>query len=317
MKAVRIHRFGAPEVIVIEDIPKPVASADEVVVKIEAAGVGLWDALIRRGNSALPQSLPLTLGSDFSGVIDSVGAGVEQFKVGDEVFGVTAAGFTGACAEYACAKPGMIARKPRNLNYSHAASVPVVSVTAWQMVFEFAQLSAGQSVLIHGGAGNVGAYAVQFAKQAGAMVITTAAANDVSYIRSRGGLGVIDYRASRFEEKVKAVDAVIDTVGGEVLERSYGVVKRGGVIVSSSAVPSQEEAQQHGVRASFFLVDITAERLQKIAELIDSDRLKTEVGEVLWLDEARQAHEMLEGAPHRRGKIILKTQREHGNRPVA
>jgi NADPH:quinone reductase-like Zn-dependent oxidoreductase len=114
---------------------------------------------------------------------------------------------------------------------------------------------------------------------------------------------------------VKAVDAVIDTVGGEVLERSYGVVKRGGVIVSSSAVPSQE-AQQHGVRASFFLVDVTAERLQKIAELIDSDRLKTEVGEVLWLDEARQAHEMLEGAPHRRGKIILKTQREHGNRPV-
>ncbi len=317
MKAVRIHRFGAPEIIVIEDIPKPVANAGELVVKIEAAGVGPWDALIRRGNSSLPQSLPLTLGSDFSGVIDSVGAGVERFKVGDEVFGVTADGFTGACAEYARATPSMIAPKPRTLNYSHAASVPVVSVTAWQMVFEFAQLSAGQSVLIHGGAGNVGGYAVQFAQQAGAMVITTATAGDVSYIRSRGGLGVIDYRTSRFEEKVKDVDAVIDTVGGEILERSYGVVKRGGVIVSSSAVPSQEKAQQHGVRALFFLVDVTAARLQKIAELIDAGRLKTEVGEVLWLDEARQAHEMLQGAPHRRGKIILKTQREHGNRPVA
>ena len=316
MKAVRIHRFGAPEVIVIEDVPKPVPNDGEVVVKVEAVGVGPWDALIRRGNSALPQTLPLTLGSDFSGVIDSVGAGVERFQVGDEVFGVTNECFTGACAEYARAKPNMIARKPRTLNYSHAASVPVVSVTAWQMVFEFAQLSAEQSVLIHGGAGNVGGYAVQFAKQAGAMVIATAAAGDVSYIRSLGGLGVIDYRASRFEETVKEVDAVIDTVGGEILERSYDVVKRGGVIVSSSAAPSQEKAQQHGLRAAFFLVQVTAERLQKIAELIDAGRLKTEVGEVLWLDEARQAHEMLEGAPPRRGKIILKTQGAHGNGPV-
>jgi NADPH:quinone reductase-like Zn-dependent oxidoreductase len=317
MKAVRIHRFGAPDAIVIEDVPKPMPNEGEVVVKVEAAGVGPWDALIRRGKSALPQTLPLTLGSDFSGVIDSVGPGVERFQVGDEVFGVTAEDFTGACAEYARAKSSMIAPKPRTLNYGHAASVPIVSVTALQMVFDFARLSAGQSVLVHGGAGNVGAYAVQFAKQAGAMVITTAAAGDASYIRSLGGLGVIDYRASRFEEKVKDVDVVIDTVGGEVLERSYGVVKRGGVIVSSSAVPSQEKAQQHGVRALFFLVQVTADRLQKIAELIDAGRLKTEVGEVLWLDEARRAHEMLEGAPHRRGKIILKTSRPNGNRLVA
>ena len=190
MKAVRIHRFGAPEVIVIEDVPKPVPNDGEVVVKIEAAGVGPWDALIRRGKSALPQALPLTLGSDFSGVIDSVGPGVERFQVGDEVFGVTAESFTGACAEYARAKSSMIAPKPRTLNYGHAASVPVVSVAAWQMVFEFAELSAGQSVLIHGGAGNVGAYAVQFAKQAGAMVMTTAAAGDASYIRSLGGVVV-------------------------------------------------------------------------------------------------------------------------------
>ena len=317
MKAVRIHRFGAPNAIVIEDVPNPVPNEGEVVVKVEAAGVGPWDALIRRGKSALPQTLPLTLGSDFSGVIDSVGPGVERFQVGDEVFGVTAEDFTGACAEYARAKSSMIAPKPRTLNYGHAASVPVVSVTALQMVFDFARLSAGQSVLIHGGAGNVGAYVVQFAKQAGAMVITTAAAGDASYIRSLGGLGVIDYRASRFEEQVKDVDAVIDTVGHEILERSFNVVKRGGVIISSSAVPSQEKAQQHGVRALFFLVQVTADRLQKIAELIDAGRLKTEVGEVLWLDEARRAHEMLEGAPHRRGKIILKTSRPNGNRPVA
>ena len=126
MKAVRIHRFGGPEVIVIEDVPEPKANADEVVVKVGAAGVGPWDALIRRGDSALPQTLPLTLGSDFSGVIDSIGSGVERFKIGDEVFGVTAESFTGACAEYARAKPSMIAPKPRTLNYSHAGSCIIV-----------------------------------------------------------------------------------------------------------------------------------------------------------------------------------------------
>jgi NADPH:quinone reductase-like Zn-dependent oxidoreductase len=309
MKAVRIHSFGPPEVIAVEDVPKPVPSAGEVIVKVEAAGVGPWDALIRRGNSALAQPLPLTLGSDIAGLIDSVGPGVEQFKVGDEVFGVTNERFTGAYAEYAVAKAELIAPKPQTLNYTHAASVPVASVTAWQMVFNFAQLRAGQSVLIHGGAGNVGSYAVQFARQAGAMVITTASADDVSYVRSLGGTGVIDYRARRFEEQVKELDAVIDTVGGEVLDRSYGVVKRGGIVVSAAAAPSREKAERHGVQATFFLVNVTAERLKKIAELIDAGRLKTQVGEVLWLEEARRAHEMLEGAPHRRGKIVLKTQR--------
>jgi NADPH:quinone reductase-like Zn-dependent oxidoreductase len=286
-----------------------VPNAGEVIVKVEAAGVGPGVALIRRGKSALPHSLPLTLGSDLSGVINSVGLGVGPFKVGDQVFGVTSERFTGAYAEYTVAKADMIAAKPRTLNYTHAASVPVASVTAWQMVFEFAQLRAGQSVLIHGGAGNVGAYAVQFARQAGAMVIATASTDDASYVRSLGGVGVIDYRAGRFEEHVKELDAVIDTVGGEVLDRSYRVVKRGGILVSAAALPSREKAEQHGVQAKFFLVQVTAERLRNIAELIDAGRLKTHVGEVLWLDEARQAHEMLEGAPHRRGKIVIKTQR--------
>jgi len=179
-------------------------------------------------------------------------------------------------------------------------------VTAWQMVFDFAQLSSGQSVLIQGGAGNVGGYAVQFARLAGALVIATTSAKDVSYVRSLGGVGVIDYRATRFEERVKETDAVIDTVGGDTLDRSYGVLKRGGIVVSSAAQPSNEKAEHHGVRAVFFLVQVTTERLRKIAELIDAEKLRTEVGEVLWLDEARKGHEMLEGAPHRRGKIVIK-----------
>ncbi len=306
MKAARIHSYGPPEVISLEEISIPEPGDGEVVVQVKAAGVGPWDALIRSGRSVLPQPLPLTLGSDLSGVIRSLGPGVRGFNVGDEVFGVTNERFTGAYAEYAIAKARMIAHKPKTLNYTHAASVPVVAVTAWQMVFELAAVAPGQFVLIHGGAGNVGGYLLQLAKRAGAMVVTTAAAKDTSYVRRLGAYGVIDYRVKPFEEQVKDVDAVLDTVGSGTLEPSYGVLKRGGILVSSAAQPSEEKAQQHGVRARFFLVEVTTERLKKIAELIDAGELNTEVGEVLWLHEARQAHEMLEGAPHRRGKIVFK-----------
>ena len=306
MKAVRVHRFGPPEIISVEDVSKPEPADGEVVVQVKAAGVGPWDALIRSGKSALPQPLPLTLGSDLSGVVHSIGPGVEGLKIDDEVFGVTNERFTGACAEYAVAKATMIAHKPKTLNHTHAASVPVVAVTAWQMVFELARLSSGQSVLIHGGAGNVGGYLVQLAKRAGAVVITTASVKDTSYARSLGAYGVIDYRARRFEEQVKEIDAVLDTVGGDTVDRSYGVLKRGGIIVSSAAQPSKEKAEEYGVRALFFLVRVTTERLKRVAELIDAEELNTEVGEVLWLDEARQGHQMLEGAPHRRGKIVIK-----------
>ena len=306
MKAVRIHRFGPPEVISLDELPKPEPGRGEVVVRVKAAGIGPWDGLIRNGKSVLPQPLPLILGSDLSGEIDSVGAGVNELQVGDEVFGVTNERFTGAYAEYAVAKAAMLAPKPKRLNHTHAASVPVVAVTAWQMVFDLGQLSSGNAVLVHGGAGNVGGYAVQLAKRAGAMVIATASVENDSYVRRLGADGVIDYRTRRFEERVKDLDAVLDTVGGETLDRSYGVLKRGGIIISSAAQPSMERAEQHGVRAIFFLVQVTTQRLKIIGEMIDAEMLQTEVGEVLWLDEARRGHEMLEGAPHRRGKIVIK-----------
>ena len=306
MKAVRIHRFGPPEVISLDDLPKPEPGRGEVVVRVKAAGIGPWDALIRSGKSVLPQPLPLILGSDLSGEVESVGVGVEKLKVGDEVFGVTNERFTGAYAEYAVAKAEMLAPKPKRLNHTHAASIPVVAVTAWQMVFDLAQLSSGQAVLVHGGAGNVGGYAVQLAKRVGAMVIATASVENDSYVRRLGADGVIDYRAKRFEERVKDIDVVLDTVGGETLDRSYGVLKRGGIVVSAAAQPSRERAEQHGVRAFFFLVQVTTERLKMIGEMIDAGTLQSEVGEVLWLDEACKGHEMLEGAPHRRGKIVIK-----------
>lgn len=306
MKAIRIHRFGPPEVLTLEEMPKPEPGRGEVVVQVKAAGVGPWDALIRGGKSLLPQTLPLTLGSDFSGVIDSVGPGAEQWLVGDKVFGVTNESFIGAYAEYAIAKAHMIAPKPKSLNDTHAASVPVVAVTAWQMVREMACVSPGQFVLVHGGAGNVGAFAVQLAKRAGAVVVATASSEHEGYVHRLGADGVMDYRTTRFYDTLKEVDGVLDTVGGETLENSYGIVKPGGIIVSCAARPSKEKAEQRGVRAAFFLVEVTRDRLETIARLIDAKELKTEVGEVFWLDESRRAHEMLEGAPHRRGKIVLK-----------
>src|SRR5262245_45921621 len=306
MKAVRVHKFGSPEVISIDDLPKPEPGRGEVVVRVKAAGIGPWDGLISSGKSVLPHPLPLTLGSDLSGEVDSVGAEVENLKIGDDVFGVTNERFTGAYAEYAVARAAMLAPKPKRLNHTHAASVPVVAVTAWQMVFDLVQVSSGQAVLVNGGAGNVGGYAVRLAKRAGAMVIATASVENDSYVRRLGADGVIDYRVGRFEERGKEIDAVLDTVGGETLDRSYGVLKRGGIVVSSATQPSKEKAEHYGVRAVFFLVQVTTERLKMIGEMLDAGALQSEVGEVLWLDEARKGHEMLEGASHRRGKIVIK-----------
>ena len=165
MKAARIHRFGPPEVIVLDDVPRPTPDPQQVLIRVAAAGVGPWDALIREGKSAVDVPLPVTLGSDFSGVVELAGSDVRDFKPGDEVYGATNSEFIGGYAEYALTSAGMIAKKPRSLTFDEAASVPVVAVTAWQMLFDYAKDQSGQSVLIHGAAGNVGAYTVQLATE--------------------------------------------------------------------------------------------------------------------------------------------------------
>src|SRR3954452_2473398 len=183
MKAWRVHEFGPPETMQFERVPVPNPGPGEVLVKVHAAGVGPWDGWIRAGRSALPQPLPLTLGSDLSGDIEAVGPDVTDLRVGEQVYGVTNPRFIGAYAEYALASAAMIARKPTSLSYIEAASVPVIAVTAWQGLFDQAQLMAGQAVLIHGAAGNVGAYAVQLARRAGIRTIATAAKEDLAYVR--------------------------------------------------------------------------------------------------------------------------------------
>ena len=306
MMAWRVHEFGPPSVMSFEQVPRPTPGLGEVLVKVEAVGVGPWDGWIRAGKSALPQPLPLTLGSDLSGEVVAVGPEVSSVRVGEQIYGVTNQQFTGAYAEYALASPEMISRKPASLTHIEAASVPVVAVTAWQALYDQAQLKSGQTVLIHGAAGNVGAYAVQLAHIAGLHIIATAATDDVSKVCELGANTVIDFQSDRFEEKVRDLDAVIDLVGGETQKRSFQVLRRGGRLISAVSRPDQMLAQDHGVEATFFLVDVRTKYLRDIAYLIDGDTLRTHVGKVLPLSHAREAHLMLDGAaPRPKGKIVL------------
>ena len=303
MKAGRIHHFGPPNAIVVDEIPIPKPEEGELVVRVAAAGVGPWDALIREGKSVVQPALPIILGSDLAGIVDSVGVGSAQFAPGDEVFGVTNKQFCGAYAEYAVASAQMVAAKPRSLSFVEAASVPVVAVTAYQMLFDYAQLRAGQSVLIHGAAGNVGAYAVQLAKRAELQVFATAGPADIEHVRSLGADAVVNYKTAKFEEVVPPVDAVLDVVGGEMQLRSFGVLKPGGILVSVVSPPPRRA----GFRAAFFVVNVTGTLLAKLAALLDDGKLTTDVGTMLPLQEARVAHEMLAVMEHKRGKIVLTT----------
>ncbi|MCP3395384.1 NADP-dependent oxidoreductase [Bradyrhizobium sp. CCGB12] len=306
MLAWRVHEFGAPQVMIFERLPRPDPGQGDVLIHVHAAGVGPWDGWIRAGKSALPQPLPLTLGSDLSGTVAALGSGISDLAVGDQVFGVTNTQFLGAYAEYALASAAMLAMKPSSLSYAEAASVPVVAVTAWQALFEHARLEAGQTVVIHGAAGNVGAYAVQLARRARLRSIATAGAKDIEYVRSLGADKVLDYHTQRFEEEVKAADAVLDLVGGETQMRSFQVLRPGGKLISAVSQPDQGRAKHYGVTATFFLVEVTTERLRTIADLIDLGELKTCVGVVLPLTDARDAHMMLEGRRSRpKGKIVL------------
>ena len=303
MKAARIHNFGGPEVIAVEDVPRPRPATGEVLVRVVAAGVGPWDALIREGKSKVSPPPPLTLGSDLSGVVEETGAGVSEFKEGDEVYGVTNPQFVGAQAEYAVASATMIARKPQRLSHLEAASAPVVAVTAWQMLHDYAHVQAQQTALILGAAGNVGAYAVQLAANAGLHVIALVGSKDIGYVRGLGAETVVDYHAGNFEASVRPVDVVIDTVGGNTRNRSLQVLKAGGIlvsVVSDTPLPSSSN-----VRTAFFYVDVTTDRLNAISKLFESEKLSPQVGTVLPLSQARDTHEMLAGKPHKRGKIVL------------
>ena len=266
MMAARIHSFGGPAELNYEETPTPEPGADEMLVRVHAAGVNPVDWKIREGRLGnIP--FPAILGIDFSGTVEVLGSNVHDFHVAEEVFGEASPG-SGTYAQFTLAKPSRSARKPSALDHVQAAALPVASVTAWQGLFDVAKLQARQKVLIHAASGGVGGFAVQFAKLKDAHVIGTASAQNVDYVRQLGADEVIDYRAARFEDAVRDVDVVFDTVGGETQDRSWKVLKRGGILVSIVQPVPEEKASAQGVRGIFFRQDARGDQMAEIADLV-------------------------------------------------
>jgi NADPH:quinone reductase-like Zn-dependent oxidoreductase len=310
MKAIRVHRFGGPEVMAYEDVARPMPGAGEVLVRVEAAGVGPWDAWIRAGRSALPQPLPLTLGSDLAGIVEEVGQGVTEFRSGAEVFGVTNPQFTGAYAQFAVAKAAMLAPRPPTISFIEAASLPVIAVTAWQMLFDYANIQPGQRVLILGASGSVGSIAVQLAHRHQAYTIAGISADVAERLVHVGADEALDFRDGPAIAAFPPVDAVIDAAGGERQRQGISMLKRGGYIVSSVSPPDPILLKERGANGTFFLVKATTRGLRQIADLIDRGTLQSRVGAVMPLNEAQVAHQMLDGIkPYVRGKIVLTVNR--------
>ncbi|MGZ3581180.1 MAG: NADP-dependent oxidoreductase [Ktedonobacterales bacterium] len=309
MKAIRIHGRGGPEHLVYEDVPQPHPGPQEVLVHVAATAVIVneltWD-LTYQSADGIPRSLPIP-GHDFSGVVAEVGAHVTDIAAGDAVYGLIAFGRDGAEAEYAIALPDELAPKPRTLDDIQAATVPLAALTAWQALFTHGSLSRGQTVLIHGAAGGVGSYAVQFAHWAGARVVATASGRQSDFLRGLGVDEVIDYTTTRFENVVHDVDLGFDTVGGDTLARSWQVIKDGGVLVSVVSPPPKEQSPRSGVRFSWFIVEPNSEDLRQIGMLLDVGGIRPIITQVFPLAEARRAFEEgLKG--HARGKIVLQVQ---------
>jgi len=303
MKAVQMHAFGGPEVLIYEYVPRPEPGANELFVRVNAAGVNPMDWKIREGMFPEGIHLPLIPGQDIAGVVECVGSDVSDFAVGDSIYAF-ASSRGGAYAEYAVVPTEEAAHKPRSLDDVHAAAVPLAATTAWQALFNKGRLLAGQTVLIHGASGGVGGFAVQFAKAKGAYVIATAASEHIDYVHGLGADEVVNYEAYCFERVVRNVDMVLDTVGGETQQNSWQVLKPGGILVSTLSVSTPPAGAALGVRSASFMARPNTAQLAEISKLIDTGQVKVEVQTILPLTEARQAQALSE-CGHTQGKIVL------------
>jgi len=303
MHAIIIRSFGGPEVLESTDLPEPKPQDGEVLIHVRAASVNPVDYKIRSGKYPRKPELPTVLGRDVAGTIEAVGRGVTGFKSGDEVYAFLGS-HSGGYAQYVTAKDTEIAAKPKSLDFVEAAAVPLAATTAWQALFDHGQLQVGQRVLIHGAAGGVGHFAVQFAKVKGATVYATAAARDFDMLKELGVDELIDYKNEHFEDRATDIDLVVDLIAGETQERSWDVLKTGGCLVSTLKQPSEEKAQAHGARAIVFMAEPRHEQLVAIARLIDEGRVRVAVNHTYPLNEAQRAHEELENE-HSTGKLVL------------
>jgi NADPH:quinone reductase-like Zn-dependent oxidoreductase len=305
IRKMRIHRFGGKEVLQADDIEPSLPDAGQILVVVRAASVNPVDFKIRSGKypAVKDDRLPYTLGRDFSGVVEKCGAQASKFKPGDEVFGMVNI-YGGGYAENVVVDEHAITSKPSGLDHIHAAAIPLAGLTAWQGLFRHGQLKAGQTVLVHGGSGGVGHYAIQFAKAKGARVLTTVSTDNVEFARELGADVVIDYKRQRFEDEASDLDMVFDLIDGETRERSWKLLKKGGFLVTTLTDPSQNKAREHGVRAMRYTVEADGAQLTEIAGLVTSSQVKPHVQKTYPLDSAVDALASVEEG-HSVGKIVL------------
>lgn len=306
MKAVRIHEYGNREVLVFEDAPMPSITSNEVLVRVIAASVNPVDWKIREGylKEMIPYQLPLTLGWDVSGVVTEVGTNVTRFRVGDAVYSRPDIKRNGTYAEFVAIRESEVALKPLTISHNEAASLPLAGITAWEVLINTAQLSAGQRVLIHAGSGGVGSIAIQLAKSRGAYVIATTSGKNVALVKSLGADEVIDYQTQNFTEKLRDIDVVFDTLGGDIQESSWSVLKKGGILISIVNPPSDTKAKELGVQSAFVFIEPSAYILKQLAELVEQGELRPVIGAEFALHDIVKAHELSETG-RTVGKIVL------------
>jgi len=314
MRVIAFESFGGVEVLKKMDMPDPRPGPGEVRIRVAAAGVNPVDAKIRKGylQSRIPHQFPLIPGWDAAGVIDEVGAGVSSLAKGDEVYAYCRKPVVqfGTYADYVVVPETSVARKPAKASMLEAAAIPLAALTAWQSLFDAAGLGAGQTVLIHAGAGGVGGYAIQLAKVRGAKVIATGSGRNHAYIKSLGADHVIDYTLEDFRIKVRqlcpgGVDVAYDTVGGDIQSKSADVIRKGGVLVSILAYENEESIKQRGIQTRYVFVSPNALQLSELAALYDSGKLRVKIASEWPLDRAAEAHRLIETG-HTTGKIVLK-----------
>jgi NADPH:quinone reductase-like Zn-dependent oxidoreductase len=305
IRMMRIHCFGDRDVLQADEVEPSLPDASQVLVRTKAASINPVDFKIRNGKypAVKEDRLPYTLGRDVSGVIEQCGAQATQFGVGDQVFGMVGI-VGGGYSEKVVLDQKAIARKPSSLEDVRAAAIPLAGQTAWQGLFRHGQLTAGQSVLIHGGSGGVGHFAIQFAKAKGARVLTTVSTDNVEFARSLGADVVIDYTSQRFEDHAPDLDMVYDLIDGETRERSWKLLKRGGVLVSTLTEPSPEKAREFGVRAMRYTVEADGAELSEIASLVAAGKVTPHIQKTYPLDSAAEALASVEDG-HSVGKVVL------------
>jgi len=311
MKAIVVHAYGGPEVLKYEDRPRPEPKEDQILVRVIAAGVNPVDDASRSEKYAkfFGITLPFIPGYDIGGIVEKTGAKITKFKPGDSVYAYLSLKDGGGYAEYAVATEVETAPKPKLISFVEAAAVPVVALTAWQALIDTAKVSAGQTVLIHGGSGGVGSFAIQIAKARGAKVIATASTANQDLLKQLGADVAIDYTKQKFEDVAKDVDVVLDSVGKDTLARSYGAVKKGGFIVTLVARIDQAELDKHGIRGASLGVEPNSSELTEIGKLIDEKKNKVIVSQTFPLSEAVKAQEQV-ATGHTRGKIVLQVAEE-------